>query len=471
MISFLRPFFEQYEHRVLLRNRGSMTCYGEIWREAEKKKTELVRHAATGPILLVRPNSKEWLIDMLAGLMADREVIAISSRASGALIKKRIDEFRPAMVVSSEGTVLVHGRKRKSDSPARITLLTSGSSGGGSSISLRQQNIVANLMQIDRTTPQSMIDRDDVSFSILPWSHCYGMTCELFFLITRGASLHLPRSLETIAVDLPRTRPTLLFAVPLLLEKILRPLSRIPRIPLRSMLLGHVVLGGRLRAVSIGGARSDPRTLRAFEDMFDVPVYEGYGMTECGPMISLNTSSQRRVGSVGRVLNGVHVRLDDTTQEILVRGDNVVDNLPDPRYTVLDGCRYLRTGDRGHFDKDGYLFLHDRISDHFKLSNGVFIHPQRIEDVFHKHRPVGISHWVVLPDPSATTTVLVGLMTDDLPIPILTPEDAHKIGLQSGLLGREIPTRILYLTRTEAAPFLTEKFTPRRGLLLAYLRR
>lgn len=62
-------------------------------------------------------------------------------------------------------------------------------------------------------------------------------------------------------------------------------------------------------------------------------------------------------------------------------------------------------------------------------------------------------------------------MTDDLPIPILTPEDAHKIGLQSGLLGREIPTRILYLTRTEAAPFLTEKFTPRRGLLLAYLRR
>jgi len=468
LIPFLRPFFERHEHRVLFRSRKSMLCYGEIWKEAEKKKQVLENHNVRGPLMVIHPNSKEWLIDVLAGLMAKREVIPISSRAVVSLVKKRIAEFKPAVVSSSEGLVFTDFSS-KPIRDGRITLLTSGSSGGGSSISLRQENIVANLKQIDRVVPESMIGAEDSSLSILPWSHSYGMTCELLFLLTRGASLNLPLSLETVAIDLRRTRPTLLFAVPVVLDKILRPILPFSRLPLRSVLFGHAVFGGQLRAVSVGGARSDPNTLQQFEDMFDVPVYEGYGMTECSPMIALNTSSARRLGSVGRVLPGIDVRIEETTNEIVVRGENVVDSLPSHRYLILDGCRYMRTGDRGKIDADGYLFLQDRISDHFKLSNGIFIHPQHVEDVYQKHRPIGISHWVLLPDTSGMSTLLVGLMTGDLPIPILTPEEARKIGVQAGLLGREIPSRILYLTKTEAAPFLTEKYTPRRGLLLAYI--
>jgi len=193
-------------------------------------------------------------------------------------------------------------------------------------------------------------------------------------------------------------------------------------------------------------------------------------MTECSPMIALNTSLAKRMASVGRVLPGIHVRIDTKTGEILVRGDNVAQSLSSHRYTTLDHLRYLKTGDRGYVDEDGFLYIQDRISDHFKLVNGIFIYPQRIEDVFRAHRPIGVSHWVAVPDAQRASILLVGFMTSDhQSFPALTKSDIERIAKDAGLVGREVPTHILYLTAKESANFLTEKQTPRRGLLVSFI--
>jgi len=467
LIRHLRPFFERYEHRVFLRPVGNKRMnYGEVWKEAETRANMMMRATdRKGCVMVIRPNSKEWVVDVLAGLMANRNVVPVSFRTPRATVFKRLEEFKPAFVSSGSGLVPADFQSTSSQETeeATITLLTSGSSGGGSAIELEQSNIVANLEQIHRVVPHTMIGMEDESFAILPWSHCYGMTCELFFLATRGASLHLPR-METIPYDLYRARPTLVFAVPILVEKIVR------MVPPIASVFGNTLLGGRLKAVSVGGARSDPTILQSFEERFGVQIFEGYGMTECSPMIALNTSLAKRMASVGRVLPGIHVRIETKTGEILVRGDNVAQSLSSHRYTTLDHLRYLKTGDRGYVDEDGFLYIQDRISDHFKLANGIFIYPQRIEDVFRAHRPIGVSHWVAVPDADRASILLVGFMTSDhQSFPALTKSDIERIAKDAGLVGREVPTDILYLTAKESANFLTEKQTPRRGLLVSFI--
>jgi long-subunit acyl-CoA synthetase (AMP-forming) len=473
LIRHLRPFFERYEHRVFLRPiGGKMMKYGEVWKDAETRANMMRAVDRRGSVMVIRPNSKEWVMDVLAALMANRTVVPMSFRSPRTTVFKRLDEFKPIFVSSGSGliptdfksTALSSGGPQEDDEKeARIILLTSGSSGGGSAIELKQSNIVANLEQIHRAVPHTMIGTDDESFAILPWSHCYGMTCELFFLATRGASLHLPR-MESIPYDLYRARPTLMFAVPSLVEKVVR------MVPQIASVFGNTLLGGRLKAVSVGGARSDPTTLQSFEERFGVQIFEGYGMTECSPMIALNTSLAKRMASVGRVLPGIQVRIDAQTGEILVRGNNVAQSLSSHRYIILDRLRYLKTGDRGYMDEDGFLYIQDRISDHFKLVNGIFIYPQRIEDVFRAHRPIGVSHWVAVPDAERSSIVLVGFMTSDhQSFPALTKDDIERIAKESGLVGREVPANVLYLTAKESANFLTEKQTPRRGLLISFI--
>jgi long-chain acyl-CoA synthetase len=246
---------------------------------------------------------------------------------------------------------------------------------------------------------------------------------------------------EHLATDLMALRPTILTAVPRVLEVIrTRVLTQVAReAPWRQALfrraldlglkrvrgqrlaLGERLLdlvldrlvrarvrarfGGRLKAAMSGGARLEPEVGEFFLAL-GLMIMQGYGQTEAGPVISANPPDAIRIDTVGRVLQGVDVRLAEDG-EILVRGDLVMDGywgLPDATATAIrDG--WLHTGDIGALDGDGYLRITDRKKDMIVLSGGENVSPAKVEGMLMAEPE--ISQAVVAGDGRSSLTALV----------------------------------------------------------------
>ena len=538
LINYLKPHFEKHYFSPLFKmfpgNDGQKICYftyGQIWEFAEKradfwKKNHLPKNPhPNASIVILRPNEPQWIIDVLASKMLSRNVLILSDKLPPSIIQKKILSlpYHPLVISKRDSLNIpilsmdmdldlsrdlhinipsdnINSEPWDQSSPktTTISLITSGSSSGThrQEIPLSSKNLTFNLQQINRVTDSSMVSSEDHSFSILPWSHCYGMTCELLFMITRGACLWLPYNTTTstpqsktkttlsnpLLSEMQAAKPTVLFTVPYMLDRILQSIgsfhhmfssSRTSTLGLwGSQFMRQHVFGGNLRSISVGGAASDPKALLRFSKIFGVSVYEGYGMTETSPMISLNTSQHFKLGSVGKPLPGVRILIHPDTQEILVRGPNVVTTLEEHRYlSTTNGKRYLRTGDRGRIDDDGFLFVEDRLSDHFKLKNGLYIYPQKIESLYLEFRPKNVSHFVVSEDPrTVSSLVLLGFLTyGHMPTHTISQDDLTNIGKQGELQGYEIPRSVVYIVPEHAQTLLTEKKTPRRKEIKKYL--
>jgi long-chain acyl-CoA synthetase len=174
--------------------------------------------------------------------------------------------------------------------------------------------------------------------------------------------------------------------------------------------------GGRLRYAFSGGAAISTEVAE-FISLVGITVYEGYGLTETSPIITCNVKGARRIGSVGRVIPKVTVEIDtDVTGdpevgEIVAHGPNVMKgyyNLPEANEEVFTGNGGFRTGDLGHMDDDGYLFIRGRIKEQYKLENGKYVVPSPIEEqlqlsgyimqamVYGEQRPYNVA--LVVPD-------------------------------------------------------------------------
>lgn len=445
MISYLDPFFKKYADRILLRHANTHLQYGQVWAEAMKRSKKMPPRRQ---IIMTHKNSCEHLVDLLASWKCDSEVISISP--------KRLDLLERLQVKKDKITEL----DVDADDKYCLSLYTSGSMGEGSRVRFTPENLIVNLQQISSVVDDKMISGNDRSYSILPWSHCYGLICELLFLITRGASLHLP--VRTPRQDMSYYNPTILFTVPYMIDRIMENIPRIdPMWRLSYPLLKRYIFGRHLHSISIGGAPSDAPTMERFHKIFrDISVYQGYGMTEASPMIALNTRlNGSRDGSVGRLLPGIDGIMHDG--ELLFHGQNITLGLDPDRYTMHDGKQYLRSGDSGYYDKDGFLYITGRVHDHFKLSNGFYIHPDKIEKMFASSwRVPNVIRWVVVLHPiNPSRLLMIGICT-------AIPQNKTIVPVLKDLRSYEIDVK--YLTVQEAAPFMTEKGTPRRHLLSQY---
>ena len=143
-------------------------------------------------------------------------------------------------------------------------------------------------------------------------------------------------------------------------------------------------MGGELYMLVSGGATIQPRLTRFFSCV-GLDLYEGYGLTECSPLIAVTNSNKkgRKIGSVGFAMRAIEVRIDPETNEIQCRGGNVMKgyyNQPELTAQAIDKDGWFHTGDTGFFDPDGYLFITGRTKSMFKTSMGKYINPEVIEE-------------------------------------------------------------------------------------------
>ena len=199
-----------------------------------------------------------------------------------------------------------------------------------------------------------------------------------------------------------------------------------PSIP--KSVLAEKVFGGNLEIIFTGGAHLDPYYIDRFAE-YGVEVYEGYGMSECSPVISSNTPDAHKKGSIGRPLPNVEVRFEDG--EIQVRGSSVMKGyfeMPkETEETLRDG--WLHTGDKGYLDEDGYLFINGRVKNLIILSNGENISPEEIENKLALDPLVGE---VVVTGENNALTARIYADQDVIKMKEIS-EDAVKTGLQEVL--------------------------------------
>ncbi len=280
-------------------------------------------------------------------------------------------------------------------------LFTSGTTGASKGVMLCHRNLAANTVSACELV---LFRPNDVLLSVLPINHAYEDMCGIFGPIHYGCTIAFCPGVKNLPDCLQLFRPTVMVLVPLYVETICKRIwekakkqgkeSKLKTgialgniaaalgIGIRDKLLHEVrdgAFGGRLKIVISGGAYLNPKLVKGFRD-FGVTILNGYGATECSPIVSANRNLSHKDDSVGWVASCCEVRFDEGGQ-ILVRGQNVMKGyLDDEAGTaeVFDGDWY-KTGDLGYRNKQGFLYVTGRIKDMIVLKNGKNIMPEEIE--------------------------------------------------------------------------------------------
>ncbi len=252
-------------------------------------------------------------------------------------------------------------------------LYTTGTTGRPRGVMLTHDNLATNAAAVVEAFDRG---QDDTRLCVLPLSHIYARTCDLYSWVFNGSRLVLAEGRETLARDLQIAKPHAINAVPFLYQRIadrIREAGGDERTALRNF------FGSRADMLNCGGAPLAPEVEAWYAD-HGMPILIGYGLTETSPVVSISTQQAHRCGAVGKLLRDVEVRIADDG-EILVRGPNVMHGLwrneEATNEMIIDG--WFHTGDLGSLDSDGFLFIRGRKKELIVLSTGKKVVPTRVE--------------------------------------------------------------------------------------------
>ena len=253
-------------------------------------------------------------------------------------------------------------------------IYTSGTTGKSKGVMLTQRNLSNNVENVPfENEPGAVV------MSVLPVHHAFCLVMDWLKGFSLGATVCINDSFMHMVRNMSIFKPDIMLMVPLMIETIYKRLSVAdPSIP--ASVVGANVFGGNLKTIFTGGAHLDPFYIEKLE-AYGVSIYEGYGMSECSPVISNNMPSDHKTGSIGKPIANAEVKIDETG-EILVKGSSVMKGyykMPEETAeTLKDG--WLHTGDKGYIDEDGFLFINGRVKNLIILSNGENISPEEIEN-------------------------------------------------------------------------------------------
>jgi len=299
-------------------------------------------------------------------------------------------------------------------------IYTSGTSGTPKGVPITHRQIIEAIEQV---FTQLNISAEDRSLTVLPFSHILGRI-ELWGNPYHRYTLGFASSMDSLKSDFQKIQPTVFVGVPRIFEKIyygtqsqiqISPIKRflftkaieanrklkqsiankkdpkwsnIIQFQLADKILFkefHEKMGGQLRFFISGGAPLNP-FLSEFFSSWGIPIYEGYGLTETVGPIFMNTPKNNRNGSVGKILSKIDFRIAKDG-EILIKGSKIFTGYYGKDLkTLFDKKGYFKTGDIGHIDEDGYLFITDRKKELVKTSGGKFVSPQKIRKLFSPYK-------------------------------------------------------------------------------------
>jgi long-chain acyl-CoA synthetase len=391
-------------------------------------------------IALLGENSYEWILAYFAAVNSGNIVVPIDKELPSAEIKNLICSSEPEAIIFSsayseavdylkeqgvavqkyintkdlsdmlqEGEKLIaSGDTKMADTQINtndlaVLMYTSGTTGTPKGAMLSHKNIASNAMAASKNCYGP-----GVSLLVLPLHHSFTFTVGVVCAILYGCKIVINQSLKNVASDFVKYKPNNAVLVPLLVEAfykkvwstanstgktgLLKALIRISNtlllvgIDLRAQLFKSVVssFGGKVDVFFTGGAPIDPSYIRGLGDL-GIKVLNGYGITECSPVVAVNRNYHHKEGSVGTVLSGVEVKILNPDEkglgEICVKGDIVMlgyfknDQATDAAFDQ----GWFKTGDVGYLDKEGFLFIAGREKNMIILNNGKNIYPEELE--------------------------------------------------------------------------------------------
>lgn len=289
----------------------------------------------------------------------------------------------------------------------QILIFTSGTTGNSKGVCLSQENVCAN---IHSTVSIVKITPEDKTLSLLPLHHTYECTLDCLLLLSKGACISYCGGLTKIKKNLIEYQPTLLVVVPAVLSMLCKQIKKgvaadCPKkykplfenysfayamsktnFIVRRIIKNKVrkTLGGKMRLFIVGAAATEPELIEDF-DSLGIRTLQGYGLTECAPLLAGNSDFHLNVHSTGKTVPGVTLKIDEPNAEgigeILAKGDNIMlgyfNDEEATKATFKDG--WFRTGDLGCFDKNGDLYIKGRLKNVIVTANGKNIYPEELE--------------------------------------------------------------------------------------------
>ncbi len=268
------------------------------------------------------------------------------------------------------------------DDALAMIVFTSGTTGKSKGVMLSHRNLA-----MDTYGSCSNVYVADNSILFLPLHHLYGLTACILVPFLYGRSVCINRSFREIGDDLKLYQPEILFLVPLLIESLYKKIC-VPSAKLGDKQLEFVkqAFGGKLEIIVSGGAAINPNHIEAFRS-FGIEVLNGYGITECSPVVAVNRNQYHKDGSVGISIREGEIMIDSPNEngegEICVRGDLVSKGYFQMEEETAAAFRdgWFHTGDLGYLDPDGFLFVTGRIKNLIILDNGENISPEELENM------------------------------------------------------------------------------------------
>ncbi len=318
-------------------------------------------------------------------------------------MKKMIDEIQP--------TEIADFSKINPNELAEI-IFTSGSLGRAKGVMLSQGNLAANL--IDMVSMLFMYPEDRF-LSVLPTHHTYECTCGMLCPLYSGSSVHYARSLKTVVDDLQNVKATMLLSVPLMFDKMFKRIYKTikenkvksiivpPMVKISNVLemFGwknskkkifaelHHKFGGHIRFFIAGGAAPDPLVAKGLRE-FGFGFLQGYGLTECSPILALNRKDDFKDDAAGLPLPSVEIKINKPDAEghgeVWAKGPNIMlgyyKNEQITNEAFEDG--WFKTGDIGFIDQDGFLHISGRKKNVIISKSGKNVFPEEIEDILNR---------------------------------------------------------------------------------------
>ncbi len=414
--------------RALATELASMGCAGKHCALIGKSSYEwAITYYATlsiGAVLV--PLDREWLAPDLADTVekADCEFLLCDAdiKEKADVIAQRVSVSAPVVYLNAEGeeslmALVERGRAKFEAQPdiyfeapidphvLALLVFTSGTTGKGKGVMLSQNAFLTDLSSII-----PYIDFGKKTVSVLPPHHTFGSSVMLIGHVMIGCEVYLSAGLRYVVKELKEQKPQHLVLVPLYLETFYRRIQatlkekgkeklvarmikvsnglRKTGIDVRKKLFAEIraAFGGDIKMIISGGAPINPEIIHFF-DAIGITTLNGYGITECAPIIAVNRSRHVVQGSVGTVLDIDHVKIDSPNEdgegEIWVTGPNVMLGYYKDEETTRDAMDpegYFKTGDYGKLDKDNILYITGRKKNLIILSNGKNVYPEEIEN-------------------------------------------------------------------------------------------